>query len=146
MALSARSRKKRSSDAERLLEPGTTVRRFANGVTGPYPTNTILLLVVGAVAVTVVLSVLLGSLVGPGFLVLILVYWAFNPPRSVAVSDRGVVLLKRSLWTGKPTAVIGLLPHSVLDAAQERGGYMHVLIGPESVWLTKKEWAALAGA
>lgn len=145
MALSEKSRKKRAADAQRLLEPGTTVRRYANGVTGPYPTNTILLILLAAIGITVVLSVLVGSIVGPGVLVGLLVYWAFNPPRSVAVSDRGVVLLKRSLWTGKPTDVMGLLPPGVLDSPQDRGGYVQVLVGPERIWLSKKEWAALSG-
>jgi hypothetical protein len=146
VALSERSRKKRSADVQRLLEPGTTVRRYANGVSGPYPTNTMLSLVAAAIGITIVLSLLVGTLVGPGLLVVILVYWAFNPPRSIAVSDRGVVLLKRSIWTGKPTNVMGLLPHDVLDSPKERGGYVQVLVGPESVWLSKKEWHALSGA
>jgi hypothetical protein len=105
-----------------------------------------LLLLAAAIGITVVLSLLLGSLVGPGLIVVLIVYWAFNPPRAVAVSDRGVVLMKRSLWTGKPTQVMGLLPHDVLESPQERGGYVEVLVGPERIWLSKKEWSALAGA
>jgi hypothetical protein len=144
MALSARSRKKRSADAERLFEPGTTVHRYANAVAGPYPTNTILLIILAAVGITVVLSLLVGNLVGPGVLVGVLVYWAFNPPRAIAVSDRGVALLRRSMWTGKPTHVMGLLPHEVLNTPHERGGYVQVQVGPEAVWLSKREWDALA--
>jgi hypothetical protein len=146
MALSDRSRKKRAGDAQKMLEPGTAVRRFANGVTGPYPTNTILLLVLSAVGITVVLSLLFGSVVGPGVIAVLLVYWAFNPPRALAVTDRGVVLFKRSMWTGKPTHVISLLSPGALQSAQTRGGYVQVLLGPETVWFTKREWAALAGA
>lgn len=146
MALSERSRKKRATDAQRLLEPGTTVRRYANGVTGPYPTNTILVLVLFAVGITVALSLLAGSLFGPGVIAVLLVYWAFNPPRAVAVSDRGVVLLKRSMWTGKPTHVMALLLTDALQSPEERGAYVQVLLGPEAVWFTKREWAALAGA
>jgi hypothetical protein len=129
-----------------MLEPGTAVRRYANGVTGPYPTTTILLLVLSAVGITVVLSLLVGTLVGPGIIAVLLVYWAFNPPRAIAVTDRGVVLFKRSMWSGKPTHVVALLSTEALHSAQTRGGYVRVLLGPEAVWFTKRAWGALAGA
>jgi hypothetical protein len=116
--------------------------RYANGVSGPYPTNTILLLVLSAVGITVILSLLAGTLVGPGVIAVLLVYWAFNPPRAVVVSDRGVVLFKRSMWTGKPTRVIALLSTAALQSPRTRGGYAQVLLGPERVWFTKREWAA----
>jgi hypothetical protein len=146
MAMSVSTRNKRSADAQKLLEPGTIVRRYANAVAGPYPTNTILLIIAAAVAITVVLSLLVGSLAGPGILVGLLVYWAFNPPRAIAISDRGVALLRRSMWTGKPTHVMGLLPHDVLNTPHERGGYVQVQVGPETVWLSKREWDALASS
>jgi len=145
MALSARSRRSRIQDVGRLLGDSTPIRGYGQAVEGPSPAQTITVLLLGAVVFALVVSLAVGGFVAPGFLVLLFVYWAINPPRAVALTDDSVVLLKRSRLTAKPTAVIGRFPLDVLTSVGPNGSYWRFLMGSDNVWVSKKEYAGLTG-
>ena len=143
MALSARSRRNRIQDVGQLLGASTPVRGYGQAVAGPSPTQTITVLLLGAAVFAVVVSVAVGGFVAPGFLVLLLVCWAINPPRAVALTDDSVVLLKRSRLSAKPTAVIGRFPLDALSTVDPNGSYSKFELGNDKVWISKKEYAGL---
>lgn len=45
----------------------------------------------------------------PGLLVIFYVAQVTRPPRGVAITDQGLALLARSVWSGKPKAVVTLM-------------------------------------
>src|SRR6478609_3241263 len=105
--LSERARRKGIANTQKLLGQGT-VHRYAVAIGGPYPTTVRW----GALGIWLVLTILssaaAGGFVAPGIAVILIALWAINPPRAVAVSDQGLLLVRRSLWTARPDAILSM--------------------------------------
>jgi len=143
---SDRARRKSIEAARPQLHPTSQPLAYAIGVGGPSPGRTLGLVLGGAVAVTVALSALTGGFVAPGMVAVVAVFWAVNPPRGLVVTTNGVAVMKRSMLTGKPTEMRLLAPLAALATPVQRSGPWSAYgVGPEEVWLTRKE-AALATA
>jgi hypothetical protein len=141
-SLSSRNRSRRADEAQKLLGQGEVVRAYAQGVAGPDPTQTIIKIIGGAIATAVLMYLLLKTFIVPGYLLFIFIYWAFNPPRALAVTDSHLVLFKRSKFNAKPVEVIGTFDRTALVApSTER--YTRLTLGNETVWASQGEYAAL---
>jgi hypothetical protein len=148
VAITDRTRRKGTASAQKLLEPGTTIQAYSVGVTGPYPLYTVVGVLGGAVVVYTAFAVLVGLVVGPGGILLAVIGYRINGQRAVVVADKGVALLRRSLWTSRPDRVIALLPPGVVShaVAEKRGSRVRIQLGPEHVWLHEKEHRRLLAA
>lgn len=142
MALSARTRRRRTNEAQKLIGNNETIQGYAQVVAGPNPNDTVLKVGAGAVGTAVVMFLLLHTVVLPGYLLFIFAYWTFNPPRALAVTDNHVVLFKRSKFNAKPVEILGTFDRDVLvQAAPDR--FTRLPLGDEDVWATRAEYAAL---
>jgi hypothetical protein len=148
VAISDRTRRKGTAAAQKLLEPGTEIRAYSVGVTGPYPLYTVLGVLGLAVAIYASLALLFGMVLGPGGVLLAVIGYSINGPRAVVVADKGVALLRRSLWTSKPDRVLALLPPGVVShaVAEKRGPRVRIELGPEHVWMHEREHRRLLAA
>jgi hypothetical protein len=132
MALSEKARNKQSAAAVALLPAGSTFRGYVVGrASARITTQAIVVSAVFAALFLVVLEVAHTVLI-PGLLVIFYVAQVTRPPRGVAVTDQGLALLARSVWTGKPNEVVTLMgPIPVLGP--------EVSFGAESVKLQRAE-------
>ena len=148
VATSERTRRRGTAAALKLLEPGTTVQAYAVGVTGPYPMYTVLGMLGIAVGIYTFMAVVFGLVLGPGGVLLAAVGYGINGPRAVVLADKGVALLRRSVWTSKPDQVLALLPPGVVThaVAEKRGTRVRIQLGPEHVWLHEREHRQLLAA
>jgi hypothetical protein len=144
VALSKRTRDKHAASAAKLLPPGSNIRAYVVGrgharmATGA--------LVAGAIFLAAfVVALLLGYVLIPGVLLLIFVIYQVRPPRSVVVSDQGLAVLGRSMWTGRPSSVVALLPLAPLSSPTPKGK-VTLALGPERITLTRAEFDIAASA
>jgi hypothetical protein len=146
--MSDRMRRKGTAAAQKLLEPGTEIRAYGAGVTGPYPLYTMFAVLGIAVVIYAALALLFGMILGPGGVVLIAIGYSINGPRAVVIADKGVALLRRSVWTSKPDRVLALLPPGVVSHAvdEKRGPRVKIQLGPEHVWMHEREHRRLLAA
>jgi hypothetical protein len=144
VALSEKDRAKRASKAAKLLPPGTTVRALAQG-SGHFRITTpaIVILVVFGIAFLYALS--RGFIIIPGVLVIFGVWGECRPGRDLLATDRGLAVMHRSKLTGRTNKVIALLPPAPLYAGTPRGP-VELVLGPEQIKLTRKEFDRLAAA
>ena len=141
---SARTRRKNVKSASKLLAPGTTIRELVFG-RGTFRWSTGAIVTLAVYGALFVVALALGVLLFPGFIVIIVFLHHARPPRAVVVADEGVALLARSVWTGRPNAVLALLPHYVV-ALPAPGDDRQRAIGPDVVKFSRKELARLHAA
>src|SRR4051812_11417662 len=148
VATSNRTRRKGTAAALKLLEPGTTIQAYAVGVAGPYPLYTALGVIGVAVAIYVTVLGVFGMLIRPGAIVLPAIGYRVNGPRAGVMADKGVALLRRSIWNAKPDRVLALLPPGVVthEVVERRGPRVRIQLGPELVWLHEREHRILLAA
>jgi hypothetical protein len=143
MAMTKRARSKRLRKSEQLLGAGTEGQGYGTGVIGPDPRRTDLLLVL-VFAVAIALSfIFFRVIIIPGVLLVAAIHGAIDRPTSVAVTNRGIAILARSEFNGRPRKVLAVLPHGVLTDAtvQRSGSYVHL---PNfHLWFRKKEYERL---
>jgi len=142
MGISERTRRKSIEAARRLLPPNP-IQQYAYAVTGSYPPTVIGLLVAAWAAVFALSLALFGGVIIPGWLVFFAIRQAINSPRGVVVVDGGVALVRRSFWTGRPNAIVALLPVGSIVPRTSRGSYVEAQVGPEIVWMHNKEYNRL---
>ena len=124
-----------------------TVLGYAYGETGPNPTVTIFGLIAGALVIFGITFALFRTGIIVGFLVIYAIRYYVNPPRGIAIADRGVALLKRGFWNAQPNQLVAKLPHDITNnVVQQTGGRVLLDLGVEKVWVTKKEYAQLQSA
>jgi hypothetical protein len=110
---SERSRRKVAGRVAGLLEPGTQIRAVGFGrANGRWSTTSTVILAGFAVIFGVALA--FGTLLVPGAILVAIFWQATWPPRVVVVADKGVAVLDRSLFNGRPTKVLARLPHLAL--------------------------------
>jgi len=144
VALSQRSRDKHAASAAKLLPAGSHIRAYVVG-RGHARLGTGAV-VAGAVFVALfVVALLLGYILIPGGLLLVVVIYGVLPPRSVVVSDQGLAVLSRSLWNGRPSGIVALLPLAPLYSPTS-SGKVTLELGPERVTLSRKEFDIAAAA
>ena len=143
MTMTKRARSKRLRKSEHLLGAGTEGQGYGTGVIGPDPRRTDLLLVL-VFAVSIALSfIFFRVILIPGVLLIAAIHGAIDRPASVAVTNRGIAILARSEFNGRPRKVLTVLPHGILTdgTVQRSGSYVHL---PNfHLWFRKKEYERL---
>jgi hypothetical protein len=141
--MSKRARSKGLRKSEQLVGGGTVANQYAVGLIGPDPRRTSALVVI-VLALAIALSfVFLGVIIIPGVFLIAAIFGAIDRPASVAATNRGVAVLARSEFNGRPRKLLTVLPQSVLaDATVLRSGsYVHL---PDfHLWFRKKEYERL---
>ena len=145
MAMSERVRRKHAQAAQKLL-PDAVVTGYAVGRAGTDPALVVVALICTVVLVSGGLAVITGVFVLPGVVPVFLVHHVISPPRAVVITDRGVALAKRSVWTGKPKKLVTVMGHGYVRPVGESFGRRKVHVGPESVWMVAKEEAIVRTA
>jgi hypothetical protein len=145
VGISERSRR-RSIEAARGLLPPNPIQSYATAVTGQYPPMVTGALLGGWAALFAASIALIGGVIVPGGLVVFAIKHALNNPRGVLVVDGGVALMRRSFVHGRPNAVEALLPTGSILPRSSRGSYVELQVGPEVVWMHKKEYDRLLAA
>ena len=145
---STRAQRRGMAAARPQLHPTSEPKAYAIGVAGPPPGRTLAWVIGGSVASTALLSTLAGGLVGPGVLVVMILFWALNPPRGVVVTSNSAVVMKRSMFNGKPTTVLEVahLASAATPSTDRSGPWLAHQLGAERVWLTRKEAACMVEA
>ena len=143
MALSNRNREKGLKISAAIVGDGAALA-YGVGQVGPDPRKTRVQIVAGAVVLTVFLVAVVKAAVVPGFLIWFLLYSFIVRSVGVVVTGSNVVVLERSLVTGRPKRIRTTLPAGALSglSAAEKGGYFHV--SAAELWLRPKEYAILA--
>jgi hypothetical protein len=141
--MSKKARSKGLKKSEELLGGGTVADRYAIGVIGPDPRRTSAFVVM-VLAVAIALSfVILGVIIIPGVLLIAAIFGAIDRPASVVVTNRGVAVLARSEFNGRPRKLLAILPQNVLAdrTVLRSGAYVHL---PDfHIWFRKKEYERL---
>lgn len=145
MALSNRNREKGLKISEAIVGDGAALA-YGIGQVGPDPRKTRLQIVIGAIVFTVFLVAVVKAAIVPGFLVWFLIFSFIVRPVGVVVTNRNVVVLERSLVTGRPKRIRSTLPASALSemSKAEKSGYFQ--FPAAELWLRPKEYEILAAA
>jgi hypothetical protein len=146
MAMRERTRARGRRNSEKVLGAGIAVEEYGVGIIGPDPRGTAAVILLGFAAIVAVTVLYFGIIIIPGFLLLAAIYGAIDRPASFAVTDRGLAVLARSEFNGRPRKVITVLPETVLDSPTvvRSRGFVHL---PEvHLWMRKKEHERLLGA
>ncbi len=138
-----RTRSKGLRKSEQLLGAGTDARAYGVAVIGPDPRRTLALMVM-VLAVAIALSfVFLGIIIIPGVFLMGAIFGAIDRPASIAITNRGVAVLARSEFNGRPRKVLTVLPQGALaDRTVLRAG-THVHLPELHLWFRKKEYEQL---
>ena len=133
------TRNKRLRQSERFLGGHGTARAYGIGEIGPDPRRTLFFILCGVVAVAFLSFVFYSITVFPGIFLIWAVYVAAERSTCVVITDRGVAILARSEFNGRPRKFVALLPPGTLtDPAILRSGrYVH--LPTYDLWLRKKE-------
>jgi len=108
MGPSKRARDKGTAAAAALL-PGANIRAYAVGRAHARISGRLILIAAFYLAVFVVAAAF-GYLLIPGVPMAFVLYSELRPLRAVVVSDRGIAVMARSFWNGRPNAVLAVLP------------------------------------
>lgn len=137
-------RQKGVKATEALLGPSQPALGYGIGLVGPNPKLTRLYIFGGWATLLLLALVIRSGILVPGFLVAWVIYSAIDAPVGVAITPGGVVVLKRSVWNGKPTRVIGSAPHSVLRNEATRKRRSLIEVPPLRLWMRPSEFEPLA--
>jgi hypothetical protein len=143
----AARRAKSVAKTQTLLGGQGTCRMYGFGVVGPDPQRSWLIVVGAAVGIALILGLVLGALVLPGWLLIGVLRLAINNPRGVGVADQGVIVTRESLWNASPTSIVVLLPLDVLSAQVDATkSHVRLQLGAEQIWLRRNEYEILVAA
>jgi hypothetical protein len=143
----AARRAKGVAKTQSLLGGQGTCRMYGFGVIGPDPQRSWLMVIGAAIGVAVILGLLLGALVVPGWLGIGILRLAINNPRGVGIADEGVVVTRESVWNARPTSIVVLLPlDSLFAQIGATKSHVRLQLGAEQVWLRRKEHEILVAA
>ena len=143
MRLSEKKRSKATAQARALLPAGAYLRSYVVGRAHARMTAAAGV-IVGVFGLVFVGALLMGRVLLPGVVLVYLVFNLVRPPRALAVTGEGVTLMSRSLWTGRPSGLLGsnrLGPVSVPST-----GSITLAIGGERVTLKGSEAQRLVAA
>jgi len=135
--MSERARKKLTASAGKVLGAGTVRGVFVGKAHARMTTPAAI--AIGVFATAFVVAVVNGVVLFPGGIVLLLVISSIRPQRVVALTDDGVALISRSVFTGRPSKVLARLPHTVLTAPGSLAQQGPVALGPDRVTFSRKE-------
>ena len=142
--MSTEKRQRKALDAVgRLLPPGVSPRAYAAARANARMSPRVTYAIVAFLIVLVVVAVLTGRILIPGVLVFVFFISAIKPLRGIAVTDTTIVVLSTSAVTGKPTTVLGELPHAVLLPPHihwTRNKVVQVPLGPDVVRLRARDY------
>jgi len=143
----AKLRGKAVAKTQTLLGAQGTCRMYGFGVTGPDPTRSWWAVLGAAVGVVVVLGLLLGALVVPGWAAIWFLRQMINNPRGVAVADQGLIVTRESVWNASPRSIVVLLPIDALGAhIGATKTHLRLQLGAEQIWLRRTEYEILMTA
>jgi hypothetical protein len=129
--------------AQAMLPPGSEIRGYVLGrAQARWSTGAIVAAAIFGVVFLIALAG--GTVVYPGGLLLWYFIHALRPPRAVAVTDSQFVLLGRSFFNGRPSAVVATAPLSVPQQYGPDGMIQHLTIGPDRITLPRRERERLA--
>ena len=143
MALSDKNRSKAATRAQALLPTGTHLRSYVVG-RGHARMTTGAAIAVGVFGLAFVAALFLGRILIPGALVVYLLFNLVRPPRALAVTGEGVSLLSRSIWTGRPSGLLGSFPLGPVSVPTS--GSVKLALGGERVTLNRSEAQRLVAA
>jgi hypothetical protein len=143
MKMSDKARSKRAAKVAGLLPAGSQVRGYGEGRAHARVSAQVVA-VVGATAAAMLVGLLFGRLLIPGAALVAIVFNLVRPPRGLAVTDRGVALIRRSFWTGRPKQVMAV--EEVPTVTTGSGSRVTLHIDGERVTLPAHESAYLAAA
>src|SRR5437899_13069451 len=103
-----RSQERAAMTAARILGPTTTVREYAVGRAHARVNNAVII-ILSLLGAGFAVTLLTGRILIPGLLVIALLVEQVRPARAVVVTDRGLVVLQRNLFNGRPTKVLASL-------------------------------------
>jgi hypothetical protein len=109
MAMRKRTRDRQAALVQPMLPAGSTLRGYAVGRGHARLTNTAIVVSGAFVALFLVFVVVFHVILIPGGLLLIIVINEVRPMRGVALTEQGLALVRRSMWTGRPRDVVALL-------------------------------------
>ena len=144
MALSGRAREKGMQKASTLLPPETRLRTYAVG-RGHGRMTTGAMVAGGIFLAAFVVALALGFILIPGGLLLVFVISEVRPPRAVVITDQGIGVLARSIWTGRPSKVLALLPLVPLRSPSPSGSVV-IALGPDRITFSRAEFNAVSAA
>ena len=140
------TRDKRLTQCERFLGGQGTARAYGIGEIGPDPRRTLFFILCCVIAVAFLSFVIYAVIIFPGVFLIWAVYVAVERSTCVVVTDRGVAILARSEFNGRPRKLIGLLPPGILtDPTIQRSG-RYVYLPTYRLWLRKKQYDHLTSA
>jgi hypothetical protein len=142
-----KTRNKRLQQSRRFLGGNAgSGRTYGVGEIGPDPRRTLFFILCGVVAVAFVSFVVYSVVVLPGVVLIWAVYVVIERSTSLVVTDRGVAILARSEFVGRPRKFVALLPWGILNdpTVQRSGRYVH--LPNYRLWLRRKEYDVLMAA
>jgi hypothetical protein len=104
--LSKAKRNKAMARAVTVLPPGTQVRGFVVGRAQARWSTSAISILAGCGAL-VIIGLLMGVVLYPGFVVILFFSHVYRPPRGIAIADQGVASFTRSVVSGEFKDVIG---------------------------------------
>jgi hypothetical protein len=137
-----RNRSKGAAAAQALLPSNSHVGAYVFG-RGHARMTTGAAIATGVFAVAFIVGLMLGVVFFPGALLVWFVINEVRPPRGLAVTDDGVVLMARTFWRGLPSRVMATVPAPRVEGTP--GGRTTLDVGPERVTLSGSEFERLAG-
>ncbi len=140
--VSERNRSKGATAAQALLPTGSHLDAYVLGRAHARMT-TGAAVATAAFAAVFIVGLMLGVVFIPGVLLVWFVINEIRPPRGLAVTDDGVVLMARSFWRGLPSRVMATVGEPRVEGTP--GGRTTLDVGPERVTLSGSEFERLAG-
>ena len=133
--------------AARILGPTTTVREYAVGRAHARVNNAVII-ILSLLGAGFAVTLLTGRILIPGFLVIALLVEQVRPARAVVVTDRGLVVLQRNLFNGRPTKVLASLSHLAVapNWAEARGARIRTTLGNDVVTFKGPDFDRLSAA
>lgn len=141
-----RTRNKRLRASQTLLGSTTRAMAYGIGLMGPDPRQTTIYIVGGAIVLVILFAVVAGPVVIPGVLALALIFYAIDQPAAVVVTNTGVAILTRSVFTGRPKKLLSVVPLSDVADSRVQPSGSFVELPSERIWLRKREFEFLASA
>jgi hypothetical protein len=134
VGLSERYRQKSIERAQQVLGDQVKVRDAAPAFAGPQP----MYLAGGMLALAVVVYALTHTIIG--WLPIIAVRNGVGKPRTLAVTDRGLAILRNTFFLGRPKELLATATTDrlVSGAGPAQTNYVPVQLDPERVWVPTK--------
>jgi hypothetical protein len=134
MGINERYQRKLAERAQLVLGDQVKVRDAAATFAGPHP----LYVAGGLLALAVLVFVLTHTVIG--WLVIFAVRNGVGKPRTLAVTDRGLAVLRNTFFMLKPKELLATAPTDrlVSGAGPAQANYVPVQLDPERLWVPRK--------